>query len=102
MFNGTLGAVGAAIGFDLRGETFVIRPAVEFTDYEWDFGGDSHRRFSTVNVLVHWAMILGREKKQLNRMERKIDRITDNTEGRPRGGEPPVTDDSNYPSEPIK
>lgn len=95
---GTLGSTGAAVGFDIVTETFVIRPSVEFTEYLWEFGGDDDfERFNTVNVLVHLAWIGGTEKKQLNRIERKIDRITP-------AGEPPVEDDSPYDpaTEPIR
>ena len=43
-------------GVDLHGETFSIRPAVEFTRYLYNFSGggsSSSDGFTTVNVLVH-------------------------------------------------
>ena len=103
MFHGTLAHTGASLGIEIRGETFVMRPAVEWTEYVADFRGGAFEEFRTFNVVVHFAGISGREKKQLNRMERKLDRVIDNTEGRPHDpNEPPPTDDSNYPSTPMK
>lgn len=97
-FRGTLGATGLSLSFDLAIETFVIRPGVEFTQYLNDFEDDGDfQKFSTVNVMVHIAWIGGKEKKQLNRIERKIDSI--------RGPDaPPIEDDSPYRpgEEPIK
>jgi hypothetical protein len=78
-FNGTLVSSGGAIGFDLHGETFSIRPAVEFTRYLYNFsanGSSASDGFNTVNVLVHLAWTGGKEKKQLDRIEQKIDRLS--------------------------
>lgn len=86
-FNGTLGATGAAFGFDIRGETLSIRPAVEFTRYVADFSnGDSFEPFNTINLLIHVAFTGGREKQQLDRIERKLDQM--NGGGAPAGGAP--------------
>jgi len=77
VFNGTLAATGVAFGVDLHTETFNIRPAVEFTRYVADFDdGDDFDAFNTVNVLVHIAWTGGKEKKQLNRIEDKLDQLT--------------------------
>ncbi|HEX2688827.1 MAG TPA: hypothetical protein VHN14_19525, partial [Kofleriaceae bacterium] len=68
-----------ALGFDLHGETFTIRPAVEFTRYVADLSSDSNStsaHFNTVNFLVHIAWTGGKEKKQLDRIERKLDNLT--------------------------
>jgi hypothetical protein len=78
-FRGTLVSTGGAIGFDLHGETFSLRPAVEFTRYVANLSSDSgsdSEGFNTVNFLVHLAWIGGREKKQLDRIERKLDNLT--------------------------
>jgi hypothetical protein len=75
VFDGTLGAAGAAFGVELRGEVLAIRPMLEFTRYVARFGGDSFDGFSTVNLMIHIARIGGREKKQLDRIEQKIDRM---------------------------
>lgn len=78
-FRGTLVSTGGAIGFDLRGETFSIRPAVEFTRYVANLSSGSNsssENFNTVNFLVHIAWTGGKEKKQLDRIERKLDNLT--------------------------
>jgi hypothetical protein len=78
-FNGTLVSSGGAIGVDLHGETFSIRPAVEFTRYLYNFsasGSSTSDHFNTVNVLVHLAWTGGKEKQQLDRIEQKIDRLS--------------------------
>jgi hypothetical protein len=108
-FNGTLLSSGAAIGFDLHGETFSIRPAVEFTRYLYNFSADGSSAsdgFNTVNVLVHLAWTGGKEKKQLDRIEQKIDRLSappayGPPPGPPPGGAPPGAPPSEPPpSEP--
>ena len=79
LFSGTLLSTGAAVGFDLHGETFTIRPSVEFTRYLYNFSaGDSSTSdgFNTVNIMVHIAWAIGKEKQQLNRIENKIDRLS--------------------------
>jgi hypothetical protein len=78
-FRGTLLSTGGAVGFDLHGETFTIRPSVEFTRYVADLSSGSNSssaNFNTINFLVHIAWIGGREKKQLDRIERKLDNLT--------------------------
>lgn len=77
-FKGTLVSSGVAVGVDLHGETFTIRPSVEFTRYLYNFSTDSGSTsdgFNTVNFLVHIAFVGGREKKQLDRIEQKLDRM---------------------------
>lgn len=77
-FSGTLVSTGGAVGIDLHGETFSIRPAVEFTRYvaNLDDDSDNSADFNTVNFLVHIAWTGGKEKKQLDRIERKIDAMS--------------------------
>jgi len=74
-FSGTLGSGGGAIGFEIRGETFEIRPAIEFTQWALSFNNDNFDSFNTINILVHLVFIGGREKQQLDRIERKIDNL---------------------------
>jgi len=91
-FNGTLLSSGAAVGFDIHGETFSIRPAVEFTRYLYNFSDGSNSAsdgFNTVNVLVHLAWTGGKEKQQLNRIEEKIDRLSAPPPSYPPPGGPP-------------
>lgn len=98
-FDGNQVATGASLGFEIRGEVMVLRPAIEFTSYVARLGDDGSNDFdeyNTVNVLLHVGFIGGREKKQLNRIERKLDRVIENQEGRPPG----PTDDSDYGSSP--
>ncbi len=100
-FLGSLASTGGSVGFELRGEVLAIRPSLEFTRYVANFNdGSSFDGFNTVNVMVHIAWIGGREKKQLNRMERKLDKVLDNQ------GDtgPKPTDDSDYKpdGQPIK
>jgi hypothetical protein len=72
-WSGTLTGTGGAIGFDLHGEVMSIRPAVEFTRFVWSSNGTDP--FNVVNYMVHIAWTGGREKKQLDRIERKIDNL---------------------------
>jgi hypothetical protein len=91
-FRGTLVSTGGAIGFDLHGETFSIRPSVEFTRYVADLSSDassSSESFNTVNILVHIAWTGGKEKKQLDRIERKLDNLTAPPEPPPEPFAPP-------------
>ena len=74
-FNGTLTSTGAALGFDLHGETMSIRPAVELSRYVFATGNKDFEPFNTVSFMVHLAWTGGREKKQLDRLERKIDNL---------------------------
>jgi hypothetical protein len=91
-FRGTLLSTGGALGFDLHGETFSIRPAIELTRYVANLSSDTDsasESFNTVNFLVHLAWTGGREKKQLDRIERKLDNLTAPPPGPPPPGPPP-------------
>lgn len=101
-FSGDLVHTGFAAGIEIRGETFLFRPSFELTEFVGSFDDPSFEPFHTINVVLHVAAIVGREKKQLNRIERKIDRVIDNQEGRPHTGQPPVTDDSDYQPDPMR
>ena len=75
-FNGSLTGTGVSIGVDLHGEVMSIRPAVEVTRYVYGTGtGSTFEPFNLVNFMVHIAWTGGREKKQLVRIERKIDNL---------------------------
>lgn len=90
-FGGSLVSTGAAIGFDLHGETFSIRPAVEFTRYVADLSNDDAggEGFNVVNILVHISWKMGQEKQQLDRIERKIDAMSAPPPGPPPPPPPP-------------
>jgi hypothetical protein len=92
VLSGDLLQSGVAVSFDVRGETLLFRPGIEFSRYVADFGDGEFEPFNLVNFFVHVAIIGGREKKQLNRMERKLDRVIEN-QGDPR---PPEGDDTDY------
>jgi hypothetical protein len=66
-------STGAALGFEIRGETMALRPSLEFTEFVASTDDESFEPFNTINVLIHVAWIGGREKKQLDRIENKID-----------------------------
>jgi hypothetical protein len=75
-WSGNLTQTGVALGFDLHGETMSIRPAFEWSRVVYSANGRSDfEPFNTFNVLVHIAFIGGREKKQLDRIEHKLDNM---------------------------
>jgi hypothetical protein len=75
-FSGSLVSSGGAIGLEFSGETFSIRPGVEFTRYLASFNDEQFEPFNTINAMVHLSFIFGREKKQLDRIENKIDTMS--------------------------
>jgi hypothetical protein len=76
-FSGDMITYGVAIGPEISGETFFIRPSVEFTRYQVMVnveGEDSHwNPFNNLAVMVHLGWVYGREKQQLDRIEKKVD-----------------------------
>ncbi len=82
---GSLFGIGGALSFDIRGETFVLRPGVEYTRYTARIDSDSIDDFDAVDVFsffIHGSFIRGREKQQLNRIENKLDRVLDERQPR--------------------
>ncbi len=75
-FSGKLAGAGAALGIEFSGETFAIRPGVEFTRYQFNVDDEDFDGFNTVNFLIHLSFIRGREKQQLDRIERKLDALS--------------------------
>lgn len=74
-FNGQTFSYGISLGPEIRGTVFFVRPAVEIIRYETrlaedEEGGDP---FTSVNALVHFGWVFGREKQQLDRIEQKLD-----------------------------
>jgi hypothetical protein len=101
LFNGTGVVAGGAVGFDIHTETFHIRPAVEaaYWSFSYEIDGMSERSdFNTLSVLVHIAWVGGTEKKQLNRIEQKIDNLS--TPPPPSPGAPPPPPVYPPPAEP--
>lgn len=78
VFSGSLGGFGGSIGLEFSGATFAIRPGIEVTRYQLDFGDDDDTfdGFNTINVMVHLSFIRGREKQQLDRIEQKLDDLS--------------------------
>ena len=76
-FSGDIISYGVAIGPELSGETFFIRPSVEFTRYQVMIdveGQDTHwNPLNNLAVMVHIGWVYGREKQQLDRIEKKVD-----------------------------
>jgi hypothetical protein len=76
-FSGDMITYGVAIGPELSGETFFIRPAVEFTRYQVMIEAEGEdtgwNPFNNLAVMVHIGWVYGREKQQLDRIERKVD-----------------------------
>ncbi|MDD5223348.1 MAG: hypothetical protein PHE84_05105 [bacterium] len=68
---------GASFGPELRGSVFFARPAIEFVRYQTNLGSDDNsgwRPFNSINFLVHFGWVFGREKQQLDRIENKLDK----------------------------
>ncbi|MCX5868708.1 MAG: hypothetical protein NT009_14735 [Proteobacteria bacterium] len=77
---GEILSYGVSLGPELRGSVFFVRPEVEFVRYESslkhadNLNGESWEPVNSVNVLVHFGWIFGREKQQLERVEEKLDK----------------------------
>jgi hypothetical protein len=65
---------GGSFGPEISGETFFFRPTIEFARIVPAAGAD-WSGYNRVSVAVHLGWILGREKQQLDRIEKKIDKI---------------------------
>jgi hypothetical protein len=72
--------VGGAFGPDIRGETFFIRPMVEYARVI-PAANAAWKAWNRVSVAVHFGWIMGREKQQLDRIEKKIDGIDKKIDG---------------------
>ncbi|MCX5858851.1 MAG: hypothetical protein NT056_02970 [Proteobacteria bacterium] len=76
-FNGQTIFYGASFGPELRGSVFFVRPAVEFIRYQTSTESDNDPNwepFNSINFLVHFGWVFGREKQQLDRIENKLDK----------------------------
>jgi hypothetical protein len=66
---------GASLGPELRGSVFFARPAVEFIRYQSNLeSNNGWKPFNSINFLVHFGWVFGREKQQLDRIENKLDK----------------------------
>lgn len=70
-------SVGGSLGFQIRGETFHIMPAIEMSKTATTFDdGDNDVASADITYVtfgVTFGWVLGREKQQLDRIERKLD-----------------------------
>jgi hypothetical protein len=66
--------VGGSLGFEVRGETAYIRPSFEMNTLTYRPDGAA-RRIKTGALVLHVGRIGGREKKQLDRIEEKLDQV---------------------------
>lgn len=74
---GSSNLAGFSLGVEFTGETFHIRPLIEFSAIspaepervEW-------KTYGRTSILIHLGWVLGSEKQQLDRMEKKIDRLS--------------------------
>jgi hypothetical protein len=90
-FTGTATAFGGHIGLELRGETFYIMPAFEVSRWMFETEGSSGDETVTGDVdttilqgIVNFGFVFGREKKQLDRVERKLDTMDQKLDERAR------------------
>jgi hypothetical protein len=65
---------GGSVGIEISGETAYFRPSFEFSTMVTDPGGDADR-LKIAALVLHFGFIGGREKKQLDRIENKLDRL---------------------------
>lgn len=77
-FQGSLAATGASFSLEFSGNSFAIRPGVEYANYVASFDGDNFEPFSTVSIFVHLQFMFGKTKKQLDRIENKLDMMMNN------------------------
>jgi hypothetical protein len=66
--------VGGSLGVEISGETAYIRPSFEMNTLTFRPDG-ADRRIKTGAIVFHVGRIGGREKKQLDRIEEKLDRL---------------------------
>ncbi len=81
-FTGTTTTVGGHIGLELRGDTFYIMPAFEVSKWMAETETESDGQSATVDFdttvmqgMINFGIVFGREKQQLDRMEKKIDKM---------------------------
>jgi hypothetical protein len=72
---GDAGTWGVALGPEIRGEAFFMRPMIEFArSYPLSGTGDRWVPFNRLSVTAQFGWIMGREKQQLDRIEKKLDK----------------------------
>lgn len=71
--------VGGSLGIEVSGEVAYVRPSVEFNTMTFRPEG-SNQRIKTGALVFHVGRVSGREKKQLDRIEEKVDRMEEDQE----------------------
>lgn len=75
---GGLGSFGMGICPEIHTDSFFFRPAIEFNRYQSNFSSQFESTFEAFNsygFMVNIGWVIGKTKKQLDRMEKKIDRL---------------------------
>lgn len=79
IWGGGLGSFGMGVCLDLHTESFFVRPAFEFNRYQSNFDEDfedSFEAFNSYAFMVNIGFVIGKTKKHLDRIERKIDNLS--------------------------
>lgn len=79
IWNGGLASFGMGAGLDIHTESFFVRPTFEFNRYQSNLNKDFEETFEPFNsyaFMLNIGFVIGKTKKQLDRMEQKIDRIS--------------------------
>ena len=77
-WNGGILSFGMGAGIEIRGESFFLRPTFEFNRYQSNFDDDfedSFEAFNSFGFMLNIGFVIGRTKKQLDRIEKKIDNL---------------------------
>lgn len=79
VWNGGLASFGGGICLDIHTDSFFVRPAFEVNRYQSNLNSefeDSFEPFNSYGFMVNVGFVIGKTKKQLDRMEQKIDRLS--------------------------
>lgn len=79
IWNGGLASFGMGVGLDIHTDSFFVRPAFEFNRYQSNLNKDFEETFEPFNsyaFMLNIGFVIGKTKKQLDRMEQKIDRLS--------------------------
>lgn len=99
VWDGGLAAFGMGAGVSVHGETFFFRPTFEFNRYQSNLDErfeDSFEPFNSFGVMVTVGFVIGRTKKQLDRIEQKIDRLQPQPAPQPYPPPPPEPQESAF------
>ena len=89
---GGLGSFGMGVCLEVHTDSFFVRPAFEFNRYQSNFDDDfedSFEAFNSYGFMVNLGFVIGKTKKQLDRIERKIDNLSPQPPPGPTAPPPP-------------